>query len=96
MTTDSVFILFKKTDFKTILVWLGGKVYRWLGDIVTFVAGIWVAILLTLTFCKFGNPSFYILAQMTKSNKKQHQEAIPLCRPKICQYLSSLDKVNSP
>ena len=28
---DSVFILFKKTDFNTILVCLGGKVYRWLG-----------------------------------------------------------------
>ena len=29
MTTDSVFILFKKTDFNTILACLGGKVYRW-------------------------------------------------------------------
>ena len=28
MTTDSVFILFKKTDFNTILACLGGKVYR--------------------------------------------------------------------
>ena len=28
MTTDSVFILFKKTDFNTILAFLGGKVYR--------------------------------------------------------------------
>ena len=28
MTTDSVFILFKKTDFYTILTRLGGKVYR--------------------------------------------------------------------
>ena len=27
MTTDSVFILFKKTDFNTILAYLGGKVY---------------------------------------------------------------------
>ena len=27
MTTDSVFILFKKTDFDTILACLGGKVY---------------------------------------------------------------------
>ena len=27
MTTDSVFILFKKTDFNTILACLGGKVY---------------------------------------------------------------------
>ena len=29
MTTDSMFILFKKTDFNTILACLGGKVYRW-------------------------------------------------------------------
>ena len=29
MTTDSVFILFKKTDFNTILACLGGKVYLW-------------------------------------------------------------------
>ena len=29
MTTDNVFILFKKTDFNTILACLGGKVYRW-------------------------------------------------------------------
>ena len=28
MTTDSVFILFKVTDFNTILASLGGKVYR--------------------------------------------------------------------
>ena len=28
MTTDSVFILFKKTDFNTILACLGGKVYH--------------------------------------------------------------------
>ena len=28
MTTDSVFILFKKTDFNTILAFLGGKVYQ--------------------------------------------------------------------
>ena len=31
MTTDSVFILFKKTDFNTILACLGGKVYH-IGD----------------------------------------------------------------
>ena len=31
MTTDSVFILFKKTDFNTILACLGGKVYLWWG-----------------------------------------------------------------
>ena len=28
MTTDCVFILFKKTDFNTILACLGGNVYR--------------------------------------------------------------------
>ena len=28
MTTDSVFIMFKQTDFNTILACLGGKVYR--------------------------------------------------------------------
>ena len=28
MTTDSVFILFKKTDFNTILACLGGTVYQ--------------------------------------------------------------------
>ena len=28
MTADSVFILFKKTDFNTALACLGGKVYR--------------------------------------------------------------------
>ena len=28
MTTDSVLILFKKTDFNTILACLGSKVYR--------------------------------------------------------------------
>ena len=28
MTTDGVFILFKKTDFNTILACLGGKMYR--------------------------------------------------------------------
>ena len=29
MTTDGVFILFKKTDIlNTILAWLGGKVYQ--------------------------------------------------------------------
>ena len=41
MTTDtcSVFILFKKTDFNTILAFLGGKVYRWMG-VKIFVAEI--------------------------------------------------------
>ena len=28
MATDNVFILFKKTDFITVLACLGGKVYR--------------------------------------------------------------------
>ena len=28
MTADTVFILFKKTDFNTILACLGGKVYQ--------------------------------------------------------------------
>ena len=30
MTTDSMFILFKKTDFNTVKACLGGEVYRWL------------------------------------------------------------------
>ena len=38
MTIYSVFILFKKTDFNTILACLGGKVYRWWGFIKFFVA----------------------------------------------------------
>ena len=29
MITDSVFILFRNTDFSTILTCLGGKVYQW-------------------------------------------------------------------
>ena len=29
MTTDGVFILFKKIDSNTILACLGGKVYQW-------------------------------------------------------------------
>ena len=33
MTTDSVFILFKKIEFNTILACLGGKVNRWWGVI---------------------------------------------------------------
>ena len=32
MPTDSVFILFKKTDFNTILAFFRGKVYRWWGS----------------------------------------------------------------
>ena len=56
MTTDSV-VLFKKTDFNTILACLGGKVYPWLGGHKIFVAEIGgVAVLLMLTFCKFGTP----------------------------------------
>ena len=31
MTTDSVFILFKQTDFNTILACLGGKVFSMMG-----------------------------------------------------------------
>ena len=34
-----VFILFKKTDFNTVLAFLGGKVYRWWG-VKIFVAEI--------------------------------------------------------
>ena len=55
MTTDSVFILFKKTDFNTILACLGGKVYWWWRGHKIFVAEIgrsqfyWL-----LFFCKFG------------------------------------------
>ena len=62
MTTDSRFILAKKTDFNTILACLGGKVYRWWcggeGGYKIFVAEIGggVAILLTPTFCKFWDP----------------------------------------
>ena len=40
MTTGSVFILFKKTDFNTILACLGGKVYRWWGGVKIFVVKI--------------------------------------------------------
>ena len=40
MTTESVFILFKKTNFNTILACLGGKVYRWWGGRRIFVAEI--------------------------------------------------------
>ena len=48
MPTDSVFILFKKTDFNTILACLGGKVYLWWDVIV--IAEIGVSILLTPSF----------------------------------------------
>ena len=53
MTTDSVFILFKK-DFNTILacLWVGciGD-----GGVVKFLLPKWgVAVLSTPTFCKFG------------------------------------------
>ena len=40
MTIDSVFILFEKTDFNTILACLGGKVYRDGGFIKFFVVEI--------------------------------------------------------
>ena len=40
MTTDSMFILFKKTDFNTILICLGGKVYQLLGGHKFFVVEI--------------------------------------------------------
>ena len=57
MTTDSVFILFKKTDFNTILACLGGKVYIGEGGHKIFVAKIGrVTVLSMLTFCKFGTP----------------------------------------
>ena len=36
MTTDSVFILFKNTDYSAILACLGGKVYRW-GGVIKFL-----------------------------------------------------------
>ena len=40
MTTDRMFILFKKTDFNTILACLGGKVHRSWGGHKIFVAEI--------------------------------------------------------
>ena len=40
MTTDSVFILFKKTDFNTILACLWGKVYQSWGGHKILVAEI--------------------------------------------------------
>ena len=46
MTTDSVFILFKKTDFNTILACLEGKVYLWWG-VIKFL------------FPKWGGSQFY-------------------------------------
>ena len=54
---QNVFILFRKTDFNTILACIGGKMYPWWGCHKIFVAekgG--VAIILTPTFCKFGTP----------------------------------------
>ena len=47
MTTDSAFILFKKTDFNTILACLGVIFYCWNRG---------VTVLSTPTFCKFGTP----------------------------------------
>ena len=56
MTTDSVFIFFKKTDFNTILACLGVMCIGGGGhkNFVAEIAG--VAILLMPTFCKFGTP----------------------------------------
>ena len=57
VATDSVFILFKKTGFNTILACLGGKVYRWLRGHKFFVSKIGgVTVLLMPTFCKFEKP----------------------------------------
>ena len=57
MTTDSVFILFKKTDFNTILACLGVKVYQWGGSYKIFVVKMGeVAVLSSSTFGKFGTP----------------------------------------
>ena len=57
MTTDSASILFKKTDFNTILACLGGNVYRWSGGHEIFVPEIGgIAILLMSTICKFVTP----------------------------------------
>ena len=57
MTIDSVFILFKKTDFNTILACLGSKVYQWWEDHKHFVAEMGGGtILLMPTICKFGTP----------------------------------------
>ena len=46
MTTDSVFTLFIKTDFDTILACLGGKVYQWWG-VIKFLMS------------KYGGSQFY-------------------------------------
>ena len=59
MTTDSVFILLKKTDFNTILACVGDKVYQWWwgGGVRIFVAEMrGVAVLLTPTVCKLWTP----------------------------------------
>ena len=57
MTTESVFILFKKTDFNTILACLGGKVYRWWVGHKIFVAKIGGRSFIdAVFFCKFGTP----------------------------------------
>ena len=40
MTTGSVIILFKKTDFNTILACLWGKVYRW-GGVIKYLLPKW-------------------------------------------------------
>ena len=55
MTTDSVFILFKKTDFNTILACLGVRCVGGGGHNI-FLPKWGVAILLMPTFCEFGTP----------------------------------------
>ena len=56
MTTDSVFILFKKNDFNTILACLGGKVYLRSGVIKFCPQNRGVEVLSMPTFAKFGTP----------------------------------------
>ena len=54
MTTDSVFILFEKTDFNTILACLGDAGCIGDGGHKIFVSETGDAVLSTPTFCKFG------------------------------------------
>ena len=56
MTIDSVFILFKKTDFNTILACLGGKVYCDGGFIKFFVVEMGGLQFYRRRLQKFGNP----------------------------------------
>ena len=59
MTIDSVFILFRKTDFSTILACLGGKVYWWWGVVNFFFAEIGgVAIFWCRLFVNLGPTPF--------------------------------------